>query len=396
MRPVLLVAGTRPEGIKIASVYFALRKANIPVQLCATSQHDQLLAEVFSIFNMTPDIDLRVMQAGQDLFYLTSELITRMKTVLQQVQPSVVLVQGDTTSAMAAGLAAFYMHIPVGHIEAGLRTGDLQAPYPEEFNRCMLGKISTYHFAPTSQAAAHLMSEGHSQNKVFCVGNTVVDALRLMKEKIEKNQLTISSRVHGFFAQAANNKTVLFTMHRRESFGKPLHSMLGALKNFACNHPEVRILYPYHPNPQVTAAIEGVDLAGCSNITLLPPIAYQDLVYALLHVTFVVTDSGGIQEEAVSLGKRVIVLREKSERMEGVWHGLAVLMGYDTQRFEAFLEKELLQDATTEEHRMVINNVYGDGFAAEKIVRILQMYALQEEFFVGTSIAHEAAYEAFK
>ena len=386
MRPILLIAGTRPEGIKIAPVYLALRKANIPVSLCATSQHDTLLAEVLSIFNIVPDIDLKVMQSGQDLFYLTSELIIRMKAVLQQVQPSIVLVQGDTTSAMAAGLAAFYTHIPLGHIEAGLRTGDLQAPYPEEFNRCMLGKISTYHFAPTAQAAAHLLQEGISKDRVFCVGNTVVDALRIMREKIVQGHITIAPAVRDFFTIAAVNhhKTVLFTMHRRESFGKSLRAMLTALKKFALAHDDVQILYPYHPNPEVLAALESVDLAVCKNITLLPPIAYQDLVYALLNVTVVVTDSGGIQEETVSLGKRVIVLREKSERMEGVWHGLAVLMGYDAQRFVAFLEKEL-KEATTNGHGVETSNVYGDGFTAEKILRILETHGIGQAFFAERS-----------
>jgi UDP-N-acetylglucosamine 2-epimerase (non-hydrolysing) len=371
MRPVMIVVGTRPEGIKMIPVYCALKAANIPTLLCATSQHQDLLADVFSVFNVIPDIDLKIMKDGQDLFYITTIVLQKLKEVFVQYKPSLLLVQGDTTTVMAAGLAAFYTHIPIGHVEAGLRTGDMYSPYPEEFNRLSLGLVATYHFAPTAQSAAHLLAEGKKREHVFCVGNTVVDALRMIEYKIKNNTVVIDTEIQHFFASAhaAGNKTLLFTMHRRESFGVGLITILQALKVFALAHSDVSIIYPYHPNPNVMSALEIVDLYSVENITLIPAVSYKDLAYILLSIDVVATDSGGIQEEAVSLGKHVIVLREKSERMEGVWEDLAVLVGFNAEKFRCYLEKAL-----DEVHDLrVRKNIYGDGFAAEKIVKIIQM-----------------------
>ncbi len=372
MRPVMLVVGTRPEGIKMLPIYLALQQANIPVILCSTSQHTTLLADVFSVFNITPDIDLNIMKNHQDLFHITTTVLHEMKHVFKEADPALVLVQGDTTTVMATGMAAFYTHIPVGHVEAGLRTGDIQSPYPEEFNRLCLSLTTQYHFAPTPQAAANLLAEGKKRESVFCVGNTVVDALRIIEHKIKEKSVKISSFVTDFFskAHARGNNTVLFTMHRRESFNGGILNILKALKTFAETHPDVSIMYPYHPNPHVVSALRIADITSVENIILVEPLSYKDLAYVLLTIDVVATDSGGIQEEAVSLGKKVLILREKSERMEGVWEGLAVLVGCNPEKFIHELQKALLASA----YDITKKNIYGDGFAAEKIVKIIQTY----------------------
>ena len=358
MRPVMLVVGTRPEGIKMIPVYLALQQAHIPTVLCATSQHDSLLADVFSIFNVKPDIDLKIMKKGQDLFYITTIVLQEMKHLFSEINPSLVLVQGDTTTVMATGLAAFYSHIPVGHIEAGLRTGDMYSPYPEEFNRVCLGDIATYHFAPTAQSVGNLLAEGKKREKIFCVGNTVVDALRLIEHAIQENIVAIDSSITTFFthAHSKGNKTVLFTMHRRESFESGIFLLLQALKTFALNHPEISILYPYHPNPHVLESLEKIDVYAVKNITLVSPLSYKDLAYSLMNADVIATDSGGIQEEAVSLGKPVLILREKSERMEGVWEGLATLVGFNSQLFIHTLQSKLSEF----NHKNTRKYIYGD------------------------------------
>jgi UDP-N-acetylglucosamine 2-epimerase (non-hydrolysing) len=369
MHPVMLVVGTRPEGIKMIPVYFALKKASIPVYLCSTTQHAHLLTEVFDVFDVKPDIELGVMQQGQDLFHVTQQVLEGMRVILERIKPSLVLVHGDTTTTMAAGLSAFYKQIPVGHVEAGLRTGDISSPYPEEFNRVSLGLFAKYHFAPTSAAAANLLAEGKDRDTVFCTGNTVVDALRIIENKIDSGTLKIRSDIEQAVASAqiSNQKIVLFTMHRRESFNGGIESMLGALKLFAQENQDVLFIYPYHPNPAVAQALEKVDLSDVENVFLTKPVSYKDLVYLLLHADAVATDSGGIQEEAVSLGKRVLILREKSERMEGVWEGLAWIIGTNPHFFSQKLHEIL---ATKES--IVRRSIYGDGYAAEKIVRIIE------------------------
>ncbi len=374
MRPVMVVVGTRPEGIKMMPVYFALKQANIPTILCATSQHNSLLSDIFSVFGVTPDIDLKIMRHNQDLFYITTIVLNEMQSLFKDHQPSLIFVQGDTTTVMATGMAAFYSHIPVAHVEAGLRTGDFNAPYPEEFNRVVLSLMSTYHFAPTAQSCAHLMTEGRKRENIFCVGNTVVDALRIIENKILNKELLIDSSVQNFFKNAHESgcNTLLFTMHRRESFSYGLYIMLQALKDFALTHPNVAILYPYHPNPEVLEAIKKINFTSVKNIMLMEPLSYKDLAYVLLTVDIVATDSGGIQEEAVSLGKQVLVLREKSERMEGVWEGLAVIIGFNPEKFLLTLEKFLNNISLV----FVRKNIYGDGFASEKIVKIIQNQCL--------------------
>ncbi len=370
--PVMLVVGTRPEGIKMMPVYFALKKASIPVFLCSTTQHKNLLTEVFEIFDVKPDVELGVMQKNQDLFHVTQQVLSGMKMLFEKVEPSLVLVHGDTTTTMAAGLSAFYKQIPVGHVEAGLRTGDMHSPYPEEFNRVALGLFARYHFAPTTAAAANLLAEGNSRDTVFCTGNTVVDALRIVEEKINSGTLKIRSDIERAIAgaQISKQKIVLFTMHRRESFNGGIERMIKALKDFALENPDVLFIYPYHPNPAVTQALKKINFKDVGNVFLTEPVGYKDLVYLLLHADAVATDSGGIQEEAVSLGKRVLILREKSERMEGVWEGLAWIVGTDPRLFSQKLYEILLQKTST-----VRRTIYGDGYAAQKIVHIIKLSA---------------------
>ena len=370
MQPIMLVAGTRPEGIKIIPVYFALKQAGLPVLLCATSQHEKLLSEVFACFNVTPDIDLNIMVAGQDLAHITNTVLSGITKVINQYKPQLILVQGDTTTTMATAMAAFYNHIPIGHIEAGLRTGDINGPYPEEFNRLTVGLIASYHFAPTALATGNLLAEGKKRETIYCVGNTVVDALRIVQEKIKNNEIKIDPYIESFFEKVKQNcnRSLLFTMHRRESFGTEMVGILETLKQFALHNPDVSILYPYHPNPAVIEALEKVNLKEVATITLIPPLLYTDLIYVLLHADAIATDSGGIQEEGVSLGKKIIVMREKSERMEGVWEGLVHLVGTNKNAFLYALNEAL---STITQHQ-IPTNIYGDGFAADRIAHIIK------------------------
>ncbi len=371
MQPVVLVVGTRPEGIKMIPVYFALKHAGIPVILCSTGQHCTLLEEVFALFSVTPDVSLSLMKPDQTLSYLTCAVLESMKCVYAQYKPSLVLVQGDTTTVMAAALAAFYEKIPVGHIEAGLRTGDMLSPYPEEANRCIVGLLAQYHFAPTSLAMGNLLAEGKKRETVFCVGNTVVDALRIIEEKIKHGNVPLRPDLLSAIKLADDHgcKKVLVTAHRRESFPDGIVRIIRAVKQYAQAHPDVYFFYPYHPNPVVLDALLEVGLEEQKNIFLFPPVAYHELVFLLQSVDCVMTDSGGIQEEAVSMGKNVLVLREKSERMEGVWEGLAMLVGTQENAILKALESSLEK---TGKQRIVRNSVYGDGFSADRIVEAIK------------------------
>ena len=371
MQPILLVVGTRPEGIKMMPVYFALKRAGVPVVLCSTGQHCALLEEVFTLFSVTPDIHLSLMKPDQDLSYLTCAVLESMKVVYAHYNPSLVLVEGDTTTVMAAALAAFYEKIPVGHVEAGLRTGDMLSPYPEEANRCIVGLLAQYHFAPTALATGNLLAEGKKRETVFCVGNTVVDALRIIEEKIKQGDVLLRSELLAAvkLANDSDYKKVLVTAHRRESFPDGILRIIRAVKQYAQLHPDVAFFYPYHPNPVVVNALFEVRLEEQKNIFLFPPLAYHELVFLLQSVDCVMTDSGGIQEEAVSMGKNVLVLREKSERMEGVWEGLAALVGTQENAILEALESAL---SSSFKQRLVRSSVYGDGFSADRIVEVIQ------------------------
>ncbi|MBN1549195.1 UDP-N-acetylglucosamine 2-epimerase (non-hydrolyzing) [Candidatus Babeliales bacterium] len=369
-KPVLIVVGTRPEGIKMIPVYFALKEAGIPVMLCSTDQHTDLLQEVFDVFAIQPDVHLRIGKAGQDLFHINEAVLRECKKLYVAVQPSLVLVEGDTTTIMAAGLAAFYMHIPIGHVEAGLRTYDIEQPFPEELNRRIVSHFAQYHFAPTLLAERNLLSENIDPSLVHCVGNTVVDALRIVKERLDCGQLVPRRDIKNVIEQGKvmGQKIVLLTAHRRESFHGGIERILTTVKRIADQRDDILFVYPFHPNPHVLEAIEKSEIRDMQNCYVARPLSYLDMVYVLHETDFIMTDSGGIQEEGVSLGKHVMVLREKTERMEGVSAGLAHMVGTDAVQMAKVFE----QLCVLSERPAVHSSVYGDGYAAQKIVHIIE------------------------
>ncbi len=371
--PIILIVGTRPEGIKMAPVYHALKRAGIPTILCATMQHGELLQEVFDLFKIKPDIELNIMRHGQDLFYVTQAVLQKTKEVFLSVQPSLIMVQGDTTSSMAAALAAFYLGIPVAHIEAGLRTDDIQMPFPEEMNRRVISMIAAYHFAPTASAVANLLSHGIHRDTIFCTGNTIVDAMHSIKDKIQRKEVHIRQDIYDRIlkAQISDHEIGLLTVHRRESFNGPIDAILHTMKEWCLAHPDIVWFYPFHPNPSVVAAIQNAGLDNLPNLILCEPLNYKDLVYILDSATYILTDSGGIQEEAISMGKHVLVLREKTERMEGVLVGLARIVGSDPQEIWDGLSWIASANHSISKH---IPYIYGDGHAAEKIVAFIQVH----------------------
>lgn len=368
--PILLVIGTRAEAVKLLPLYIALKKENINVLLCATFQHADLLQQVLDVFKVDPDFNLNVMIQNQDLFYLQKTIMDKIRDVYYQVKPKIVLVHGDTTTTMAAALAAFYMHIPIGHVEAGLRTGDMQSPFPEEMNRKLVGQIADIHFTPTAFATANLLSEGVSRDKIFCTGNTVVDALNWMIELIDSKKIDIEPNLVKLISQKKdeNKRLILLTAHRRESFNGGLLNIFKSVKKFAQAYSDVFILYPMHPNPNVISAVKKSGLLEIDNILVTKSLIYKDLIYLLRNVDFVATDSGGIQEEAVSLGKHVIVLRDLTERCEGIWDGFEELVGTNENLILSSLEKCYHLE------KLEINSsaIYGDGFACSRIVNILK------------------------
>ena len=366
--PIVLIVGTRPEAIKMIPVYYALKDAGLAVRVCATLQHDQLLMELFDLFQIVPDYNLNIMRLGQDLFYLTQAILQKTKELFVRIQPSLVMVQGDTTSAMAASLAAFYLHIPVAHVEAGLRTESITSPFPEEMNRRFIGMLAQYHFAPTATAAAALRAEGVQRSAIFSVGNTVVDALRLAHDRFADGRFVaradLVERV-----KACNNagmKIMILTVHRRESFDGGITRVLNTVAAFLREHSDVFCFYPFHPNPAVIAAVQETEFSLLRNSYVCEPVTYKDMVYLMQSCHWIVTDSGGIQEEAVSLCKPVLVVRENTERPEGVQAGIARLVGTDVQRIAAALQ-ELVTSSYIFDNACA--SLYGDGYAAEKIAR---------------------------
>ena len=368
--PVIIVVGTRPEGIKMIPVYFALKAAGIPTLLCSTDQHAELLKEdVFKIFDVTPDVNFAIMKPNQDLFYITTAVLEKMKEFLLEAKPSLVLVQGDTTSALAAALAAFYLKIPVGHIEAGLRTGNKYGPFPEEINRSLIDAIATYHFAPTELSAENLIKENIPQISVFRTGHTVVDALYFIRDQIMHDLIPISSEIKNIVVRCKNNdqKIMLLTAHRRESFNGGLKKIFSAIKRALEDHPELFVIYPVHPNPAIKQTLRESGLDQMPNIFITKPVEYTDLVFLLDAVDLVATDSGGIQEEAVSLGKPTLVLRNETDRPEGITAGIAQLVGTDENRIITEIGNTLISKRTFDH-----NAIYGDGTASQQIVEIIK------------------------
>ncbi len=363
----LLVFGTRPEAIKLAPVYQQLRDSEVFEPIVAvTAQHRQMLDQVLEFFRLPVDYDLNIMKPNQTLYHVTAAVLTGLEPILQAVKPDVVIVQGDTTTTMAGALAAFYQQIPVAHVEAGLRSGQKYAPFPEEINRKLTGHIADYHFAPTERARANLAREGIAKH-VYVVGNTVIDALLWALEQVQRQNAQFEARYRFLPAGA---RMILVTGHRRESFGKPFESFCLALRDIARAYPDVHIVYPVHLNPNVQKPVRAI-LDGLPNVHLIEPVPYPDLVWLLNRSYMVITDSGGIQEEAPALGKPVLVTREVTERQEGVEAGTAVLVGTDRNRIVSYARR-LLDDPEFYQSMAQAVNPYGDGTAALQIRQILE------------------------
>ena len=356
-KSVLCLIGTRPEAIKMAPVILALRQHQwLQVRVCATAQHRELLDEALAIFGIAKDIDLNVMTPNQSLSSLTARLVSGIDQVLANEQPDIVLAQGDTTTVLSAALACFYQRIPFGHIEAGLRTGDKHNPFPEEMNRVLTGHLSTLHFAPTERAKNSLLSEGFAADSIYVTGNTVIDSLL---------HIANTKPTHGL-SLPKDKRLVLLTAHRRENFGNPLREVFRAMQTLTQHNPNIHVIYPVHPNPNVREPAIAT-LAHNKNITLCSPLDYRQLVALLSSVDFVITDSGGIQEEAPALCKPVLVLREETERPEAIEAGVAMLVGTRHDDIVNAAER-LLTDAETRRRMSSGGSPYGDGHAAVRIV----------------------------
>ncbi len=364
MKKVICIFGTRPEAIKMASVIRELKKypANCEVTICVTAQHREMLDQVLSIFDLKPDIDLNLMQENQSLDALTADSIESLSKVIGDVKPDLVLVQGDTTTAMVAALASFYKKVAIGHIEAGLRTNNMYNPFPEEINRRIISLLSTYNFAPTYKAKEALLKEGVNKETIFFTGNTIVDALNTIVNNDKGHNLK-------FLSSLSSKKLILVTAHRRENFGKPLENICYALKKIAEKNSDVEIIYPVHPNPNVKPIVYGI-LNNLDRIHLLPPLDYSEFIWILSHCYLALTDSGGIQEEAPVLGKPVLVLRNETERPEGIEANVAKLVGTKPDVIIKNIEI-LLRNSHEYEKMAKATTLYGDGTASQKIVKIL-------------------------
>jgi UDP-N-acetylglucosamine 2-epimerase len=361
MLRVLTIFGTRPEAIKMAPVVAELRRrAGVTCGVAVTAQHRQMLDQMLAVFDLQADDDLDLMRPDQDLADLTASVITTVTDLLVKRRPDVVLVQGDTTTAMAAALAAFYRRIAVGHVEAGLRTNDVYYPFPEEVNRRLIAGVATYHFAPTLSAQQALVREGVPLQRIYHTGNPVVDALRHILERHAAPQLPIA--VNG-------RRLVLLTAHRRENFGRPLEQVCAAVRELVRRHADIEVVYPVHPNPNVRSVV-GRSLGGLERVHLLEPLDYVSMVHLMQRAHLILTDSGGVQEEAPILGRPVLVLRDETERPEGVAAGVAQLVGTDPPRIVAAASL-LLSDAAAYRQRARRVNLYGDGRAARRIVTVL-------------------------
>ena len=375
---ILLVFGTRPEAIKMAPLVKEFEKHTVfDVKICITAQHRQMLDQVLDIFDIKPDYDLDLMKPGQSLYDITSNVLHGMQKVLQEYRPDVVLVHGDTTTTFAASLAAFYEQIPVGHVEAGLRTNNLYSPWPEEANRQLTGVLATYHFAPTQTAKENLLKENKNEKNIIVTGNTVIDALYLILEKINSdNQLqkkivqNIQAQINNPSFSLDNTKFILVTGHRRENFGQGFINICTALKTIALNNPDIHIIYPVHLNPNVRKPVNEL-LAQIENIHLIEPLQYEEFVYLMSKAYFIITDSGGIQEEAPSLGKPVLVMRDTTERPEAVQAGTVKLVGTKPEKIINEMQR-LIDDAKEYERMSRAHNPYGDGKASQRIVEFLK------------------------
>ena len=378
----MLVFGTRPEAIKMAPLVkeFQKRPESFNTIVCVTGQHRQMLDQVLQLFEITPDYDLNIMKQGQDLYDVTARVLTGMRDVLKEVQPDVVLVHGDTTTSTAAALAAFYQQIPVGHVEAGLRTHNIYSPWPEEMNRQITGRIATYNFAPTPLSKANLLREAVTEESITVTGNTVIDALYWVVNKIKEDK-ALNNELQTQLAQAGydvnrladGKKLVLITGHRRENFGDGFINMCTAIKDLTRKYPDVDFVYPMHLNPNVRKPIHevfGENLDNLGNMFFIEPLEYLSFVYLMEKSTIVLTDSGGIQEEAPSLGKPVLVMRDTTERPEALEAGTVKLVGTNYDKIVAEVSA-LLDDQAHYDAMSRAVNPYGDGLACGRIVDTL-------------------------
>lgn len=371
-KKVLLVFGTRPEAIKMAPLALKLKEqmVDFEVKVCVTGQHRQMLDQVLELFNLTPDFDLNLMKPGQTLSDITSGVLKGLEQVFVEWTPDVVLVHGDTATTFAASLAAYYHKIAVGHVEAGLRTGDIYSPWPEEANRKLTGALTTYHFAPTQSSYNNLVKENIAPNSITITGNTVIDALLTVKSKVETDQEIINQFEQQFDFLDSAKKLILVTGHRRENFGQGFLNICTALANIAKQHPDVQIVYPVHLNPNVQKPVNEL-LSGISNIHLIAPQDYLPFVYLMNRSYLILTDSGGIQEEAPSLGKPVLVMRDTTERPEAVDAGTVKLVGTDTALIQQSVI-ELLENSSLYQTMAAAHNPYGDGTACTQIIEVLK------------------------
>lgn len=374
MKKILIVFGTRPEAIKMAPLVKEFKKCQeFDVKVCVTAQHRQMLDQVLEIFEIVPDYDLDIMQAGQDLYDLTSRILLKMRDVLDNFKPNIVFVHGDTTTASITSLAAFYKQIKVAHVEAGLRTGDIYSPFPEEINRQLVGIIANYHFAPTNLSKENLIKENKSPKNIVVTGNTVIDALFLLLKTIEQNvnlKDKILASLNSKFNLDFDRKIILVTGHRRENFGAGFINICEALKSLAAKNPDVDIVYPVHLNPNVQEPVKNI-LSNIKNVYLISPLEYDEFVYLMSKSYFIITDSGGIQEEAPSLGKPVLVMRNTTERPEAIEAGSVRLVGVDKENIVSQAQI-LLDNGIIYQEMSKARSPYGDGDACAKIVEFIK------------------------
>jgi len=379
MKKVLLVFGTRPEAIKMCPLVHELIKHSddFLTSVCVTGQHREMLDQVLDVFGIRPDYDLNIMQRNQDLYDISSRILLGMRDILQKEQPDIVLVHGDTTTSTMAALAAFYQQIPVGHVEAGLRTGNIYSPWPEEMNRMMTGRIASLHFAPTPKAKENLLEENVAPEHIEVTGNTVIDALQWVVNRINKNQslsLAIAQEIRSMGYDTArlkgNRRMVLITGHRRENFGDGFIHICNAIKNLAIRYPNIDLVYPVHLNPNVRKPVKEILGEGLENVFLMEPLSYQPFVYMMQQSYLILTDSGGVQEEAPGLGKPVLVMRNTTERPEAVEAGTVLLVGTNQEMIERGVGN-LLDDTSLYNKMSQAQNPYGDGHACGRIVERL-------------------------
>ena len=375
MKKILLVFGTRPEAIKMAPLVKAFQEQNQDFQtkVCVTAQHREMLDQVLTLFEIKTNFDLNIMQPNQDLYDITGNILQGMKSVFKSYRPDLIFVHGDTTTTFAVSLAAFYEKIAVGHIEAGLRTGNIYSPWPEEANRKLTSQLTTYHFAPTGQSQANLLKENVAPEKIIVTGNTVIDALLLMRNRLEtdapfRERVQQSIKEKGFDPEEA--EFILITGHRRENFGQGFIDICTALKTIALARPNINIVYPVHLNPNVLKPVNEL-LGNLKNVYLIEPLQYEAFIYLMSLSKLIITDSGGVQEEAPSLGKPVLVMRDTTERPEAVDAGTVKLVGTHVQRIVSETS-ELLDNKLTYERMAEAHNPYGDGKACERIINFMK------------------------